>query len=80
MAIIVRHIETLKDYVLLGGGFGAYQSKRPSPLFGNWLAETDQGDYPMVCVCNPSGHIGWFYSDELRVMSVDGHPVSDIIH
>lgn len=79
MAIIVRHKATQKDYILLGGGFGYYQSKRPSPVFGNLIAQTDEGEYPMVCLCNPRGHIGWFYSDEVLVISVDGYPVSDII-
>ena len=79
MAIIVRHKETRKDYVLLGGGFGVYKAKSPSPLFGNLVPLQEEGESPMVCVCNPKGHIGWFYSDELLVISVDGHPVSDII-
>ena len=79
MAIIVRHKETQKDYVLLGGGFGAYQSKKPSPILGNLGSVTEQGEYPMVCVCNPKGHIGWFYSDELLVISVDGYPVSEVV-
>ena len=57
MAIIVQHKETRKDYVLLGGGFGAYKAKSPSPLLGNLAPLREEGEYPMVCVCNPKGHI-----------------------
>lgn len=79
MTIIVRHKETRKDYALLGGGFGAYQAKSPGPLLGNLAPLREASEYPIGCVCNPKGHIGWCYSDELLVTSIDGYPVSDII-
>jgi len=79
MATIVRHTSTGEKYVLLGSGFGAYQSKKPNWFFGDLIADTDEGQYAMVCVCNPEGKIGWMESPQVVVDSVDGQPVQSIL-
>ncbi len=75
MATIIKHTETGEKYVLLGSGFGAYQSKKPDLFFGNLMADTEEGQYAMVCVCNSEGQIGWLESSEVVVESVDGKSV-----
>ena len=79
VATIVKHTETGKQLVLIGAGFGAYQSKKPNAFFGDWVADTESGSQEMVCVCNSDGLIGWMYSEEVNVISVDGVPVGDLI-
>lgn len=79
MATIVRHTETGKRYVLLGSGFGAFQSKKPSWFLGNLVADTDEGQYALVCVCSSQGAIGWLESSEVTVESVDGQSVCEIL-
>lgn len=76
MATIVRSTKTDERYVLLGAGFGAYQSKKPNWLLGDLAADTDEGCHAMVCVCNADGRIGWLDSEELVVESIDGKPVA----
>lgn len=75
MATIVRHKKSGKTYLLLGSGFGAFQSKKPNWFFGDLIADTAEGQFAMVCVCNAEGIIGWFESSQLVVDSVDGEPV-----
>ena len=50
MATIVIHQRTGEKYVLLGTGFGAFQSKKPNWLLGDLMADTTEGQYTMVCV------------------------------
>ncbi len=66
-----------KKYIVLGTGFGAYQSKKPNWFFGDLMADTEEGQYKMVCVCDKDGKIGWLHSSEVVVESVDGQSVRD---
>jgi len=78
MATIVKHTESGEKYVLLGSGFGAYQSKKPNWFFGDLMADTDEGQYAMVCVSNSEGKIGWLESSRVIVDSVDGQAVQSL--
>ena len=77
MATIVQHVETREQYVLLGTGFGMFQSKKPNWLLGNLAADTEGDECALVCVCNAAGLIGWLDSSEVNVVSVDSKPVGD---
>ena len=79
MATIVRHTSSGKRYVLLGSGFGAYQSKKPNWFFGDLMADTTEGQYAMVCVCDAFGKIGWIESADVVVESVDGESVESVL-
>lgn len=76
MATLVTHQRTGERYILLGTGFGAYQSKKPNWLFGDLMADTEEGEYALVCVCDRDGRIGWLDSSEVTVESVDGQSVN----
>lgn len=77
MATIVSHTRSGASYILLGTGFGAFQSKKPNWFFGDLMADTTDGQYAMVCVSDKDGQIGWLHSSEVVVVSVDGVAVSD---
>jgi len=79
MATIVKMIKGRRRYILLGSGFGAYQSKKPHIFFGNWAAETSEGQYAMVCICDERGRIGWIESSKVAVESIDGVPVAEAL-
>lgn len=72
MATIVKRVRTGARYVLVGAGFGAFESKKPNWLLGDLVADTSQGKYTMAAVCDKSGQIYWIKTDELEVESVDG--------
>jgi len=71
MATIVEHKKDGRRYVLLGAGFGAYQSKKPNLIFGNLVGDVEEGIYEMLCTCDASGKIYWFLSSTLRIVSID---------
>lgn len=77
MAIIVCHRKTNKKYILLGAGFGAYKSSRPSFLGGNIFPNEQEGTFKMVSVCDRFGNIKWFEYSKLKVIEVDGVRVSE---
>ncbi len=79
MATIVRHTDTGKQYVLLGAGFGMFQSKKPNWLFGDLVADVEGDECALVCVCNSAGQIGWLDSKDVNVVSVDGKPVVELL-
>lgn len=72
MAIIVEHARTGEHYILLGSGFGAYQSLKSTHTFGDIIPEVDKGKYAMLCVSDRKGTVGWLDSTEVKVVSVDG--------
>ncbi|MCY4403224.1 MAG: hypothetical protein OXD54_11660 [Candidatus Poribacteria bacterium] len=78
MATIVRHDDTGKNYCLLGTGFGVFQSSKPNVFFGNLMADVDEGEYAMVCVCDKAGEIYWIDAAKVTVVSVDGHNVGEL--
>lgn len=79
MATIVNHIRSGKKYVLVGTGFGAFQSKKPNWLLGDLVADTSQGQYAMACVCDKDGRLYWIDSTELTVESVDGEDPKKVL-
>ncbi len=79
MAVIVRHTESGSRYVLLGGGYGAWSSSRPSLMFGGALPEDRSGDVRVALVCDENGHVAWVESECLVVENVDGRHPSAIL-
>jgi hypothetical protein len=77
MATIVQHKNTSAHYVLIGTGFGAYKSQRPSFVGGNLFPHEEAGEIPVAAVCNNEGIIQWFYTDELTVIEIDGKPARE---
>lgn len=78
MATIVRHDTTGKNYCLLGTGFGVFQSSKPHFFLGNLMADVDEGNYAMVCVCNSAGKVFWIDAEDVTVISVNGQNVSEL--
>ena len=75
--IIVRNLRNDHRYLVIGTGFGEWQSSRDGLLHG-MLPVTERGDSRMICVCDRSGTIGWLKSDEVVVESVDGRPIGEL--
>ncbi|NLL00350.1 MAG: zinc ribbon domain-containing protein [Clostridiales bacterium] len=79
MAIIVRHRDSKKVYALIGTGFGAFKSTRPSLLGGSLLPHEESGEIPVAAVSDRTGVIKWFYTDELEILEVDGVKIEDLL-
>ena len=79
MATVVKHIKTGNNYILLGTGFGAFQSKKPNWLLGDLMSDTTEGQHAVACVCDEDGSMQWVDSTELAVESVDGQSIKGIL-
>jgi hypothetical protein len=66
-------------FVLLGSGFGIFQSESPGALLGHWSSHVSKGELALVCVSNAHGEIDWFPSADLLVESVDGSPPREVL-
>jgi len=72
MAIFVEHKDSGELFVLVGTGFGAFQSARQ----GEWKREG--GNFPMVCVSDKNGNLGWLRSESIKVINIDGTDIKDL--
>ncbi|MBS4031246.1 MAG: hypothetical protein KGZ63_07500 [Clostridiales bacterium] len=78
MATIVLHKETGKQFVLIGTGYGAFKASRPSFFGGNLFPHDEEGQMPLAAVCDKAGTIYWIYTEELKVIEIDGERIEDI--
>ena len=79
MATVVVYRPTGVRYVLLGAGYAAFQSSRPSAFMGNLASTNKSGRYEVVYVCDANGEIAFVNSKYLRVVSVDGQSVQSAL-
>jgi len=73
MLTIVKQITTDKKFILIGTGFAAYKTSKPSTFMVNRICKAGQGVIPMVAVCNESGEISWMNTDEIKIVDIDGN-------
>jgi len=79
MAIICRHITSGKQYVVLGAGYGVFQTSHPSVLLGSVQPKKQSGDMQAIAVCDDSGHVSWFKPDDISIESIDGKKPKEIL-
>jgi hypothetical protein len=72
MATIIETKHNHKRYLLIGTGYGEYESATPGFFLGNLAPSINHGNTKLVCVCDKGGKIGWIPSDEVLVIEVDG--------
>ncbi len=71
MVTIVKQITTNKNFILIGTGFAAYKTSKPSTFTANRVPTVDQGEFPMVAVCDENGTISWMKTDEIKIIEID---------
>lgn len=74
MTTIIRNKETGEEYILLGTGFGATDYGGKDRIDPTVAKER----FPLLCVCNQKGRIGWVYSEKFEVVLVDGETPAEI--
>ena len=78
MATIVFHQQTGKRFLLVGTGYGAFKSSRPSFFGGSLFPHEEEGQIPLAAICGSDGRIEWVYTNELVVVEIDGRRVQEI--
>ena len=75
MATIVAHKDCDGHFLLIGSGFGAYRTRMPGVFFGSLSPSEEAGEFPMALICDVHGQVGWIFTKDMTVVSVDGlHP------
>jgi len=72
MATIVTHKENGGQFILLGAGFGTYRTRMPGVFFGSLNPSEESGEMPVALICDCSGKVGWTFTKDIEVVSVDG--------
>lgn len=76
MATVVMHVETEKNYVLLGFGYGYWATDKPGVL---GFSDRNEGAESVAYLSNADGNILKVHPKELVVVSVDGQEVSAVL-
>lgn len=79
MAIIVRHIPSGNEYLLIGVDSGGKKGMSPPRLLRNLLAEEEGAAVEQVALCDRKGRIFWLPTGEVAVSEIDGKPPSEIL-
>ena len=79
MATIVRLSEDDRRFLLVGTGYGTFESAKPHWLIGDIGYERRSQELSLVCICDASGKLYWADSDDITVESVDGVSPRDIL-
>ncbi|PHN05601.1 hypothetical protein [Flavilitoribacter nigricans] len=79
MAVIIQHVKSDKQYILLGSGLGMYESTKPNWLLGDLVGDTSSGSLKAICACDLEGNITWLIPEEFRVVSVDGKSPEELL-
>lgn len=66
-----------KEYMLVGTGYGMFKAQGQ----GGWGAfpSTSEGKSMVVAIADSQGRIRWIESNQIRVISIDGVPISDCL-
>jgi hypothetical protein len=79
MAIIVQHLTTGNEYILLGVSGGESKNILPTKMLGDFFATEDPDKSRSVTVCDDQGRIVWFPVTEIIVVEVDGQKPDELL-
>ena len=79
MATIVEHRTSLRRYALLGASFSTWKSARANRILGDLFPVEGEGTITAVAVCDSSGQVRYFPSEMVKVISVDGVDVNELL-
>jgi hypothetical protein len=79
MAIIVQHLTTGNEYILLGISGGESKTILPTKMLGDFFAGEDAEKSRSVVVSDGRGKIIWFPVAEIIVVEVDGQKPEELL-
>ena len=78
MPTIVIHKKSKQEFVLLGTGFGSYRTHRPHGILAD-VYRAESGEFPMMCICDRNGKIGWVRTNAMKVKTIDGEEPHEVL-
>lgn len=79
MAIIAILKASGTRVIVIGTGYGAFESARASRIFGDLLPSYQSGRLGMVAVATKNGEVGWCPSHEIEIVEIDGVAVDILL-
>ncbi len=79
MATIAKLKASGMHVILVGTGYGAFESARASRIFGDFLPSFQSGRLGMVAVATKNGEVSWCPSHEIEIVEIDGVPVGEAL-
>ena len=43
------------------------------------MADVDEGQFAMACVCDNAGRVSWVQAEDITVVSIDGRDISSLL-
>jgi hypothetical protein len=79
MAIIAKLKASGARVIVIGTGYGAFESARASRIFGDLLPSYQSGRLGMVAVATKNGEVSWCPSHEIEIVEIDGIAVDSLL-
>jgi hypothetical protein len=79
MAIIAKLKSSGVRVIVVGTGYGAFESARASRIFGDLLPSYQSGRLGMVAVATKNGDLSWCPSNEIEIVEIDGVAVDALL-
>ena len=78
-ATVVQDQQTGTLYVVLGAGFAASATAKPSFFFGNLVPDKSRETMSLFALCDRDGNIGWLPTDRFSVVLIGGSSPSEAL-
>lgn len=79
MAIIVEYKKDNKKYIYLGASYSFYKEVTPGFLGGNLFPNEEEGEFNCILASDEKGELIWLPATEVKVVSIDGKRVDEIL-
>jgi hypothetical protein len=79
MAIIAKLKASGTRVIVIGTGYGAFESARASRIFGDLLPSYRSGRLGMIAVATKNGEVSWCPSHEIEIVEIDGVAVDCLL-
>lgn len=79
MTIIIKHLDTGNEYILLSAGWGTAKSSLPSRVLNDLFTSDHPDKTMMIAACDVQGRIVWLKSNDVIVTEIDGKKPFEIL-
>jgi hypothetical protein len=79
MTIIIKHLKTGNEYLLLETSLSVDKTLNPSRFLGDFFPAEEEGKTITVAACDVQGRIFRFYAIEVVVITIDGKKLSELL-
>ncbi len=79
MAIVAKLKSSGIHVIVVGTGYGAFESARPGRILGDLIPSYQSGRLGMVAVATKTGEVAWCPSSEIEIVEIDGVAINEVL-